>query len=145
MNGLEAVGFSLVGVVLAGILGFGIARGRRRGTVEAENFIVRDSTGTRRAKFGMSEDGGVRLRLFDENGVCCVSLGVTPTEYARLHLRDQHGALRAGLGVFPTDAGVGAVFNDQAGRPRMTVSVLETGAADVRVLDEDGKILWKTR
>jgi len=145
MNGLEAVGLSVLGVVLAGILGFRMARGRRRGTVEAENFIVRDSTGTRRAKFGMSEDGGVRLRLFDENGVCCVSLGVTPTEYARLHFRDQHGALRAGLGVFPTDAGVGAVFNDQAGRPRMTVSVLETGAADVRVLDEDGRILWKTR
>ena len=101
MNGLEAVGLSVFGVVLAGILGFRMARGRRRRTVEAENFIVRDSTGTRRAKFGMSEDGGVRLRLFDENGVCCVSLGVTPTEYARLHFRDQHGALRAGLGVFP--------------------------------------------
>lgn len=145
MNGLEAVWLSVFGVVLAGILGFRIARGQRRQTVEAENFVVRDATGRRRAKFGMSEDGGVRLRLFDENGVCCVSLGVTPKEHARLHLYDQHGALRAGLGVFPEDAGVGAVFHDQAGHPRMTVSVLETGAADVRVLDENGKILWKTR
>jgi hypothetical protein len=145
MNGLEAVWFSLFGVVLAGILGFTIACRQRKRTVEAENFVVRDSTGLRRAKFGMSEDGGVRLRLFDEHGVCCVSLGVTPNECARLHLHDQHGALRAGLGVFPEDAGVGAVFHDHAGRPRMTVSVLATGAADVRVLDEDGKILWKTR
>jgi hypothetical protein len=53
--------------------------------------------------------------------------------------------LRAGLGVFPEEAGVGAVFNDQAGRPRLSVSVLGTGAADVRVLDEEGKVLWKTR
>jgi hypothetical protein len=116
-----------------------------RRTVEAEEFIVRDSTGRRRAKLGMSKDGGVRLRLFDEDGVSCVSLGVTSTEPARLHLHDQHGRLRAGLGVFPADAGVGAVFHDQAGRPRMTVSVLETGAADVRVLDESGKTLWKAR
>ena len=145
MSGLEAVGFSLFGVALAGVLGFTIARGPRRQTVEAENFVVRDATGTRRAKFGMSEDGGVRLRLFDEDGVCCVSLGVTPKECARLHLHDRQGGLRAGLGVFPEDAGVGAVFHDQAGHPRVTVSVLDTGAADVRVLDEEGKILWKTR
>jgi hypothetical protein len=132
-------------VILAGILGFTMARWPRRRILEAEAFIVRDATGMRRAKLGMGKDGGVRLRLFDEKGVCCVSLGVTPTECARLHLHDQQGALRAGLGVFPEDAGVGAVFNDQAGRPRMTVSVLETGAADVRVLDEEGKVLWKTR
>jgi hypothetical protein len=145
MNGLEAVWFSLFGLVLAGLLGFRIARGQRRGTVEAESFVVQDATGRRRAKFGMSEDGGVRLRLFDEGGVCCVSLGVTPKEYARLHLYDSEGVLRVGLGVFPEEAGVGAVFHDPAGHPRMTVSVLGTGAADVRVLDEDGKVLWKTR
>jgi hypothetical protein len=70
---------------------------------------------------------------------------VTPKECARLHLHDRQGALRAGLGVFPEDAGVGAVFHDQAGRPRVTVSVLDTGGADVRVLDEEGTTLWKTR
>lgn len=145
MSGVEALGFSCFGVVLAGVLGFAILPRRWRRTVEAEEFVVRDSSGRRHAKLGMSKDGGVRLRFFDESGVCCVSLGVTRTECARLHLHDQHGTLRAGLGVFPEDAGVGAVFNDQAGRPRMTVSVLETGAADVQVLDEDGKILWKTR
>jgi len=107
---------------------------------------VRDLTGTRRAKLGMSMDGEVRLRLFGEDGGCYVRLGVTSTECARLHLQDQHGTLRAGLGVFPEDAGVGVEFHEQAGRPRMTVVVLETGAADVSWgLDEDGKTLWKTR
>ena len=145
MSGLEALGFSVVGVILAGVLGFASARWPRRRTVEAEAFVVRDPTGRRRAKLGMGKDGGVRLRLFDEKGVCCVSLGVTPTECARLHLHGPQGALRAAVAVFPEEAGVGVVLNDQAGRPRMTVSVLETGVADVRVLDEDGKILWKTR
>jgi len=144
MSELEAVFLSLLGMVLAGVLGFRLARGRSQ-TVEAEEFVVRDGTGRRRAKLGMSDDGGVRLRLLDENGVCCVSLGVTPEEHARLHLYDQQGALRAGLGVFPEDAGVGAVFHDQGGRPRMTVSVLDAGGADIRVFDEDGKVQWKTR
>lgn len=145
MNGLEAMGFAVFGGILGGILGFAMARRQQRRTVEAGNFVVRDATGRRRAKFGMSQDGGVRLRLFDEDGVCCGSLGVTADECACLHLHDQQGVLRAGLGVFPDAAGVGAVFNDQAGRPRLSVSVLETGTADVRVLDEEGKVLWKTR
>ncbi len=92
----------------------------------------------------MSEDGAPRLRLFDEAGNCCVSLGVLAKGYGRLHLYDRQGALRAGLGVFPEDAGVGVVFNDQAGRARLTVSVLDAGVADVRVLDEQGNIAWKT-
>ena len=145
MNGLEAVGFAVFGGILGGILGFAMARRQRQRTVEAENFVVRDAAGRRRAKFGMSQDGGVRLRLFDHDGVCCGSLGVTPQDCACLHLHDRQGVLRAGLGVFPEEAGVGAVFNDQAGRPRLSVSVLGTGAADVRVLDEEGKVLWKTR
>jgi len=145
MNGLESVGFAVFGGILGGILGFAMARRQRQRTVEAENFVVRDAAGRRRAKFGMSQDGGVRLRLFDQDGVCCGSLGVTPQDCACLHLHDRQGVLRAGLGVFPEEAGVGAVFNDQAGHPRLSVSVLGTGAADVRVLDEEGKVLWKTR
>lgn len=145
MSGMEAIGFAVLGGILGGIFGCVMACRKRRPTVEAENFVVRDATGRRRAKFGMSQDGGVRLRLFDEDGVCCGSLGVTPDECACLHLHDQQGVLRAGLGVFPQETGVGAVFNDHVGRPRLSVSVLETGAADVRVLDEEGKVLWKTR
>ncbi len=145
MSGLEAVAFAVVGGILGGILGFAVARRQQRHTVEAENFVVRDARGRRRAKFGMSQDGGVRLRVFDEDGICCGSFGVTPDECACLHLHDQQGVLRAGLGVFPEEAGVGAVFNDRAGRPRLSVSVLETGMADVRVLDEEGQVLWKTR
>jgi len=143
MSGLEAVRFSVFGVILVGALGLTMARWLRRRTVEAEEFVVLDSTGMRRAKFGMSEDGGVRLRLFDKDGVSCVSLGVTSTEYARLRLHDHQGTLRAAIGVFPEDGGVGVVLNDQAGNPRMTFSVLDTGATDVRVLDGDGNVLWK--
>jgi hypothetical protein len=127
MSGLEAVGFSFFGVILAAGLGLAIARRKRRRTVEAEEFVVRDSTGMRRAKFGMSEDGGVHPRLFDKDGVSRVSLGATPNEYARLRLYDQHGALRAAVAVFPDDAGVGVVLNDQAGHPRMTFSVRQWG------------------
>jgi hypothetical protein len=144
MNTLVIVGLSLLVVILAGILGFTIGRWRRKGTVEAEAFFVRDAEGKLRAKLGMSEDGGVRLRLFDKAGVCCVSLGVTPANYGTLHLHDQQGVLRAALGVFPEEAGVGAVFNDVAERPRMTISVLDNGAADIRVLDEDRTIRWKS-
>jgi len=143
MSGLAAVGLSVFGGILAGVLGFTFARWPRRRTVEAEEFVVRDPTGRRRAKLGMGKDGGVRLRLFDEDGVSCVSLGATPNEYARLRLYGPHGALRAAVTVFPEDAGVGVVFNDQAGNPRMTFSVLDAGATDVRVLGGDGEILWK--
>jgi hypothetical protein len=115
----------------------------KRRTVEAEAFVVRDSTGIRRAKLGMSADGWVRLRLFDEEGERCVSLGVAPDGHARLRLYDQHGESRAGLAVFPDNAGEGLVLNDQAGNPRLTVSLLDNGAADLRILDASGKVLWK--
>jgi hypothetical protein len=145
MNTLVIVGSSLVVVLLAGILGYLVAHWRRRGIVEAEAFFVRDAMGRLRAKLGMSEDGGVRLRLFNEAGVCCLTLGVTETDRATLRLHDPQGALRAELGMFPEDLGVGAVFNDGAERPRMTINVLGTGAADISLLDEDRRILWKTR
>jgi hypothetical protein len=97
----------------------------------------------RRAKLGMSVDGWVRLRLFDEDGERCVSLGVAPDGCARLRLYDQHGAPRAGLAVFPDSAGEGLVLNDQAGNPRMTFSLLDDGMADLRILDVGGRVLWK--
>ena len=166
MSELEVVGFYFLALLLGGVLGFMIARrhpGRAmaadrpqrvlaqgwverwltRRTVEAEEFVVRDSTGMRRAKLGMSEDGWVRLRLFDKDGARCVSIGVTPEGSARLRLYDQHGAPRAGLAVFPENGGEGVVLNDQGGNPRMTFSLLEDGAADLRILDVDGKVLWK--
>jgi hypothetical protein len=120
-----------------------IARWLTRRRVEAEEFVVRDSTGMRRAKLGMSVDGWVRLRLFDEDGQRCVSLGVAPDGSARLRLYDQYGAPRAGLAVFPESAGEGLVLNDQAGNPRMTFSLLDDGAADLRILDAGGTVLWK--
>jgi len=95
------------------------ARWLTRRTVEAEEFVVRDSTGMRRAKLGMSRDGWVRLHLFDEDGERCVSLGVAPDGHPRLCLYDQ------------------------AGNPRMTCSLLDGWAADLRILDKDGDVLWK--
>jgi hypothetical protein len=119
------------------------ARWLKRRTVEAEEFVVRDSTGMRRAKLGMSVDGWVRLHLFDKDGERCVSLGVAPDGDSRLRLYDHHGAPRVGLAVFPDSAGAGLALNDPAGNPRMTFSLLDDGAADLRILDADGTVLRK--
>ena len=114
-----------------------------RQTVEAEEFIVCDSRKNRRAKLGMSRDGWVRLRLYAEGGERCLSLGVPPEGGARLRLYNQGGEPRAGLAVFPDEMGEGLVLNDQAGNPRMTISLIGGGAADLRILDESGEVLWK--
>ena len=120
-----------------------IARRLTRRTVEAQEFIVRDSTGMRRAKLGMSTDGWVRLHLFDQDGERCVTLGVAPEGDPRLYLYDQYGAPRAGLAVFPDSAGGGLVLNDPAGNPRMTLSLLDDGTGDLRILDAGGNVRWK--
>jgi hypothetical protein len=120
-----------------------IARWLTRRTIEAQEFIVRDSTGMRRAKLGMSTDGWVRLHLFDQDGERCVTLGVAPEGDPRLYLYDQYGAPRAGLAVFPDSAGGGLVLNDPAGNPRMTLSLLDDGAGDLRILDAGGNVRWK--
>ena len=120
-----------------------IARWLTRRTVEAEEFVVRDSTGMRRAKLGMSTDGWVRLHLFDKDGERCVTLGVAPDGDPRLYLYDHYGAPRAGLAVFPDSAGGGLVLNDQAGNPRMTFSLLDDGAGDLRIIDAGGNVCWK--
>ncbi len=142
MTELEFASLCVLGMILAGLVAFLIARRRKRQTVEAEEFIVRDRGGMRRAKLGMSGDGGVRLRLFDAGGECCVSLGATPDGHVRLRLYDKHGTPRAGLAVFPEEAGAGLVLNDTAGSPRMTLSLLPDGQAGLRILDTDGKVLW---
>ena len=120
-----------------------IARWLTRRTIEAQEFIVRDSTGMRRAKLGMSTDGWVRLHLFDQDGERCVTLGVAPEGDPRLYLYDQYGAPRAGLAVFPDSAGGGLVLNDPVGNPRMTLSLLDDGAGDLRILDAGGNVRWK--
>jgi len=78
-------------------------------------------------------------------GVCCGSLGVTPQDCACLHLHDRQGVLRAGLGVFPRRRASERCSTTRRGILDYRSACLGTGAADVRVLDEEGKVLWKTR
>lgn len=112
-------------------------------SVEAAEFIVRDPEGQRRAKLGIGSDGWVRLRLYDGSGERCASLGVASDGRVRLRLYDQAGEPRAGLAVFPDDLGEGLVLKDQAGKPCITVSLLDDGSGDLTIRNKDGEVIWK--
>lgn len=123
-----------------------LASWRKRQTakrsIEAEEFIVLDSSGTRRAKLAVGSDGWARLRLYDQTGERCASLGVAPDGSARLRFYDQTGTTRAGLAV-GSDLGGGLVLKDQSGNVRVTLALPDDGRGDLRILDEDGKTLFK--
>jgi hypothetical protein len=112
--------------------------------VEAEQFVIRDSKGVRRAFLGATGDGWACLRLYDEAGNRCASVAVSGEGRAHVRLYDGASTARAGLSVFPEDLGEGLVLRDRAGRPRVTVSLLEDGTGDLNIRDKDGEITWRT-
>ena len=81
--------------------------------VEADEFVLKDSTGRVRARLGMAEEGPA-LNLYDENGQPTAMLGSPP-------------------------GGPGLVLLDAQGKPRASVAVMADGP-HVTLYDAEGKV-----
>ena len=128
--------------------------GRR--DIEAQSFVLLDSTGHLQARLGMLA-GGPALQLFDQNGQGRAALSVRPdgtpllsladgtgmggatlaagaNKETTLLLRDPDGKVRATLGLEPH--GPGLVFTDRQGVSRVALDVPGDDAA--RLVLQDG-------
>ena len=123
-------------------------------TVEANEFILKDTEGRVRAKLSMTENVVPELILFDANGTDRIRLGVNPFLGSTLSFYSaggKSGPLRDGLTVDLNQMGL-AIFDDEGFETRIgatdlvtprTGGTYKTSAASVVLFDKDKKVLWK--
>ena len=105
--------------------------------VNAEKFILRDSSGKTRASLSVGPDGKVALALADKDGKIRAGLGVTSDGSPGLALADKDGTRRAGLGV-GVDGTVRLDLTDKDGKPRAELAVLDYGSPVLLLRNNDG-------
>jgi hypothetical protein len=124
---------------LQGQLQRGVSSRQLSGTMEAEQFIIRDSAGNRRAELGVSSEGrAVGLRLCNQAGQDRFELTIGSDGLPILRLCDEAGKVRAGLGVTADGWTLLALF-DQAEKGRAHLSVKPDGSPDLNFRDQTGK------
>ncbi len=160
---LKLVGAASAILAVAGLL-LGQALPRSR-TLDAEEFVLRDSAGTPRAVLSLKPDGAPTMAFFDPAGKPRAWVGVKNSGSPYLLFADQGGKPRAGLSVkddgspdltfidltgnpravlqVPADGQAGLALYDHLGRARLGVNVTRSGSPDMRLLDKDGRIIWK--
>jgi hypothetical protein len=111
--------------------------------VEAEKFVLRDSTGKIRAELGEGEGSAIGLKLFDGNGRCRAELVVASDGGSGLQLRDDNGKLRVILSLDQDEATVATPslsMNARDGKNGVNLLVTSYDAALV-FRGEDGKVI----
>ncbi len=86
------------------------------GTVEAQELVVMDKDGKKRAWLGVDADGTPGLMLFGQDERVRAVLGVGPDGLTLLALDDANGKKHAELGV-ASDGTPGLVLSDKDGTP----------------------------
>lgn len=150
------------------LAGAGLLMGQalpNRRTLDAEEFILRDSAGTPRAVLSLKAEGAPTLAFFDPSGKTRAWLGVRRGGSPYLVFADHAGKPRAGLSVkddgspdltfidfignprallqVPSDGQASLALYDHLGRTRAGLGVSRNGSPELRLFDKDGKVVWK--
>ncbi len=135
---LKLAGFILLLTLIAlGAMGQMIPRAVPK-VVEAERFVLRDTTGKILAALGTEASGILALSLADQTGKVRARLGVQADGGPVLALVDQNGKPRIGLGV-AADGAPGLLLSDQNGKVRLELNVLADGTPGLGLVDQNGK------
>jgi hypothetical protein len=106
-------------------------------TVSAQQFVLRDSKGTIRGAWGMSDDGSVRIALSDGRGRQRVRLSLLDDGSAGLSFADTADRKLAVLGLLP-DHTTSMVLTDPGGIPRVVLGVQANGSSNIVFADQSG-------
>ena len=102
-------------------------------TVEAQQFLLRDSSGKLRGAMGVLSDGAVGLNLSDPNGRTRVTVDLASNGTPGLDLYDQDGKIRATMALGDAgDPGLGLYGPD--GHLRTSLDVPKQGNSGLVVL-----------
>lgn len=120
------VGSILLGLAAVGLVG---QAGAKSGgmVVEAEQFLLRDSSGVLRAALKTAVNGPVGLALADTKGQNRMLLDVDKDGLQGVSFYDERQRPRAVLAVLD-NGGVGLTLSDQQGQPRVVVAVKADGS-----------------
>lgn len=128
----------LLALAAGGAMGQAVAKAVPK-VVEAERFVLRDTTGKPRARLSLLPDGGTGLTLFDQNGKARAGLGLLPDGWPALTLVDQNGKLRAKLSLLP-DGRPALTLADQNEKPRALLSLYQPdGGPALDLFDQNEK------
>ena len=95
--------------------------------VEAQRFVVKDTSGKSIAALGSDRDGAPLLVLMNSNGRLAATLDVTVHKKPTLTLYDQDGKGRVVLAV-DSDGSPALAMNDKTGTPRVGLAVATQGS-----------------
>jgi hypothetical protein len=110
-------------------------------TVEARQFVLRDSDGKVRAAFGTSPDGAVGLSLNDASGRPRLTLDVEKSGSPGLDLYDQDGRRRAMIAL-GQEGTPGVGLYDAAGKLRTSLDVPAANTPGLAFYHRNGKPSW---
>jgi hypothetical protein len=134
LGALVLFGGALIGMAQAGS---GISD-----SLEARQFVLRDSSGRVRAELGANPDGAVGLNLDDANGRTLATFVVDGKGSPGLDLYDQSGMRRAMIAVAPQGTpGVG--LYDANGRLRTSLDSPAANAPGLAFYNNNGKPTWR--
>jgi len=106
-------------------------------TVSAQQYILRDSKGTIRGGWGITDDGTVRIALSDAHGRQRVRLSLLEDGSAGLSFADTADRKLAVLGLLP-DHTTSLVLTDPGGIPRVVLGVQANGSSNIVFADQSG-------
>jgi hypothetical protein len=110
-------------------------------TVEAQQFLLRDSTGKLRGSMGVLSDGAVGLNLSDPNGRTRVTLDLASNGTPGVDLYDQNGKERATIAL--GDAGQpGLGLYGPDGHLRTSLDIPAGKIPGLAFYKDDGKPAW---
>ncbi len=114
---------------------------RQPPSVEADQFVLRDSEGRVRGAMGVTSDGAVGLNLADTKGQTRITLDVAADGSPGLEFYDPQGKLRATFALAPIGTpGVG--LYDASGKLRTSLDVPAVNTPGLAFYHEDGKPAW---
>ena len=110
-------------------------------TVEAQQFLLRDSSGKLRGSMGVLADGAVGLNLSDPNGRTRVTVDLASNGTPGVDLYDQNGKVRATMALGDDgDPGVG--LYGAKGHLRTSLDVPAGKTPGLAFYKDDGQPAW---
>ncbi|MGA9720826.1 MAG: hypothetical protein WBQ86_00095 [Candidatus Binatus sp.] len=110
-------------------------------TMEAQQFLLRDSTGKLRGAIGVTSDGAVGFNLEDSSGRTRMTLDLAADGSPGLDFFDQDGKMRETVALGPAgDPGLG--LYGEKGHLRTALDIPQAKTPGLAFYDHDGKPSW---
>ncbi|MBV8136651.1 MAG: hypothetical protein JO121_13630 [Deltaproteobacteria bacterium] len=125
----------------AGVLMAQVPASPQNRSVEAEQFVLRDSHGSVRGAMGVGENGTVGINLNDAKGATRISIDLSPDGSPGVDLYDPSGKERATMALGP-EGTPGLGLYDANGRLRTSLDVPAAQTPGLAFYHPDGKPAW---